>query len=577
MKRKNTNFSGKKLDSHSRKSDLHSHKSDLRNKSDLRISKERGVRPAKFVLQKQNLIPTNISRRDAKLTIPQKDLLTNLNITKRNGKRNGEFSLSKNNSLTPSTKTYYKTKNVSKNKKLLNISRLKGKNIKKYSKSTPYSNIFPDKSTDFACDKVSSKTLSIDDVKNISDRTNAPLSQVVYDTNKYNCLQDALNDVDDKFKAFIQKYNIVADEINAARKHREANAIENRRKRAYKFGGLCELSGGAAARWRRGNFYKDEEEYLYDSNDPDYFSYLAFMRKVSSIEIARLKAKVRRPHYYAAENARRQALAKERRKIYQRRTINACPTKEQILDAWIQRRRSHDDAIRFGSLIEDLECYIDNSLKRSIDGSIIGRNTGIKGWIRENIPILECRYTTVMRYKAAAKKLKQLTDLKDPTPVDIILDSNISGNSMDNLSVNKPLTPCLRQDIGSSIDNININTPKNKESENNISSKLKNNNNRTSETSKITAEKGITTRKELLLTYIPSVEIVRARAIWKEIEKGIGTTSAALFARLDALTNPENIEDSSMLESWKEKYKKKINEKTKTQWWFKRLAQKIIG
>ena len=124
---------------------------------------------------------------------------------------------------------------------------------------------------------------------------------------------------------------------------------------------------------------------------------------------------------------RRRALAAERRKIRDRRTDNACPTKEQILDAWIVRRKSHEDAIRFGSLIEDLECYIDNSLRRDEEGVIVGRNPGVKGWLRENIPVLALQYTTVMRYKAAAKKLKQITELADPTPMDVVLSPRVDA------------------------------------------------------------------------------------------------------------------------------------------------------
>ena len=43
-------------------------------------------------------------------------------------------------------------------------------------------------------------------------------------------------------------------------------------------------------------------------------------------------------------------------------------------------------------------------------------------WLRENIPALALRYTTVMRYKAAAKKLRQVVELPDPIPVAAVLD-----------------------------------------------------------------------------------------------------------------------------------------------------------
>ena len=52
---------------------------------------------------------------------------------------------------------------------------------------------------------------------------------------------------------------------------------------------------------------------------------------------------------------------------------------------------------------------------------------GIKGWLRENVPALALRYATVMRYKAAAKKLRQVVELPDPIPVAAVLDGDGAG------------------------------------------------------------------------------------------------------------------------------------------------------
>ena len=70
---------------------------------------------------------------------------------------------------------------------------------------------------------------------------------------------------------------------------------------------------------------------------------------------------------------------------------------------------------------------------------------------------------------------------------------------------------------------------------------------------------------------VPSVEIVRARAIWEEVVKGVGWSAAALFERLDALTDPVRVEDANMLAAWREKYANEITERTKRKWWLKRL------
>jgi hypothetical protein len=72
-------------------------------------------------------------------------------------------------------------------------------------------------------------------------------------------------------------------------------------------------------------------------------------------------------------------------------------------------------------MVHDLECYVDNSLLRDEDGAIVGRRGGVKAWLQENIPALYVRYTTVMRYKAMAKKLRQVVGLADPVPAEAVL------------------------------------------------------------------------------------------------------------------------------------------------------------
>ena len=164
----------------------------------------------------------------------------------------------------------------------------------------------------------------------------------------------------------------------------------------------------------------------------------------------------------------------------------------------------------------------------------------MKGWLKENIPALALQYTTVMRYKAAAKKLKQITELSDPTPMDVVLPSK------------EVVTEGVKKDYGA--DEI-------------------------SEGGKISLQK-VKSRIPSNRTAggppdgvaeVPSVEIVRARAIWEEIVKGAGRSATALFDRLDALTDPRRVEDANMLAAWREKYEKEITVRTKKTWWLKRL------
>ncbi len=113
----------------------------------------------------------------------------------------------------------------------------------------------------------------------------------------------------------------------------------------------------------------------------------------------------------------RQALAHERRIIRRRTTLNPIPTPEALLAQFGRIRRNPREMLVFGSMLEDLEAYVDNSLVRDPDGTIVGRKGGIKQWLRENCAELGKRYHTVMRYKALAKRFKQVIDLEDPVPV----------------------------------------------------------------------------------------------------------------------------------------------------------------
>ena len=138
-------------------------------------------------------------------------------------------------------------------------------------------------------------------------------------------------------------------------------------------------------------------------------------------ELMRDLRRIRRPFYYAQEVERRRQMAIERRKINRRRTTAAMPTPEELLKAWDERKTSREAMIRLGGMIHDLECYVDNYLKIDENGKVVGRNRGIRGWLRDNIPELSPKYKTLMRYKALAVRLRQLTETKDPTPTSKLL------------------------------------------------------------------------------------------------------------------------------------------------------------
>ena len=318
-------------------------------------------------------------------------------------------------------------------------------------------------------------------------------------------------------QAWLDRYLPVEQAIMADRERRRERRLELRAKRreerARAFGDACEASEGLAVRWRNGEFLAGEEFVRTLLRDGGYLAYLDWARRYSSGRVDALRGSLRRPLYYARENERRRALAAERRKIRRRSTENPCPTKEQILDAWLRVKESHEATVRFGGLIEDLECYLDNSLIRDGDGAIVGRSPGVKGWLKDNLPALWLRYTTVMRYKAAAKKLRQIAGLSDPVPVDRVLAPEGEAK--------EAAGDCGAEDA-------------------------------------------------------PGVAVVRARAVWLEVAAGAGGSPTSLVARIDALVDPERVEDTNMLREWRERYENEITVRTRVKWW-RRLLKRVAG
>jgi len=141
------------------------------------------------------------------------------------------------------------------------------------------------------------------------------------------------------------------------------------------------------------------------------------MRRRIDLHLHRL----RRPSYYETERVRRIGLTEDRRRIRRRTTLNARPTAGQLREAFLHARDSVDNMVRLGSLMEDLECYIDNSLVFGEDGKIIARKGGIRRYIQSEIPDLYKSYKTLMRYKALARRFRQAVGISDPVPAASVL------------------------------------------------------------------------------------------------------------------------------------------------------------
>jgi hypothetical protein len=327
--------------------------------------------------------------------------------------------------------------------------------------------------------------------------------------------------------AWLARYEPVEREIIEAHERRIASRMRNDARRreddARAFGDLCEATEGFAVVWRREGWSVRDMVRWADGDVLTLLTLARWLRVGTTRYIDRAQSRLRRPLYYAQERARREALAEERRRTGGRRTTNPCPTREEILDAWIHRRDSHAAAVRFGSMIHDLECYVDNSLLRDEAGAIVGRRGGVKAWLQENIPALHVRYTTVMRYKAMAKKLRQVVGLADPVPAEAVLAPQAETARTESPNGRGE----VKRDYG-------------------------------------TYE---------ILEKTPDLAVVRARAVWLEVVEGVRGSPTALMERLDALTDPERVEEANMLAAWKAKYENEITVRMKSNWW-RRMAQK---
>ena len=381
--------------------------------------------------------------------------------------------------------------------------------------------------------------------------------------------------------AWLAKYEPVERAILEARERRLRNRAVRRAEGARRFGDLCEASEGLAVAWRRHGFPTGE---MLDWAGGDHFTLWAmapFLRRRATEEVNALRRRLTRPLYYERENERRRALAAERRRIRRRRTENPCPTREDILDAWTHAREGREAMLRFGSLLEDLECYVDHEL-RLTGGRIVGRAPGIKGWLRENIPALALRYTTVMRYKAAAKKLRQIVELPDPIPVATVLDG---ADILDGMA--KGTEEGMR-DYGAekSQDNVRGESEIRERLEARTAVNGTEKQKRDYDAEKFQCGEGMDenmdkTREAGNARGKREVEremaILRARGVYLEAMAGVPDVVTRVLERIDALLDPRRVEEATMLASWRARYARAVTKRTAGKWRDRLFRHRRVG
>ena len=337
--------------------------------------------------------------------------------------------------------------------------------------------------------------------------------------------------------AWLAKYGPIERAILEARERRLRNRAARGAKKARQFGDLCEASEGLAVAWRRRGFPAGEMLDWAGGDRLALWAAAPFLRRCATEEVNALRRRLVRPLYYGRENARRRALAAERRRVRRRRTESPCPTREAILDAWTHAREGREAMLRFGSLLEDLACYVDHGL-RLAGGRIVGRAPGIKGWLRENVPALALRYATVMRYKAAAKKLRQVVELPDPIPVAAVLDGAGApegagaGNGTGAREGTEPKEGT--RDYGAE----------------------KSQGSDAGEARSAPGKSGIERETAIL----------RARGVYLEAMEGVPDVVTRVLERIDALLDPRRVEEATMLASWRARYARAVTRRTVTRW-----------
>ena len=128
-------------------------------------------------------------------------------------------------------------------------------------------------------------------------------------------------------------------------------------------------------------------------------------------------------------------------RINRKTSVNPPPTAEMLEAAWRATRggrRGNPEVLaarlRLGAMLSDLEPVVDQSYIRDEDGTIVGRQPGLRGWIAMHTPNLLPFYKTLMAYKSLADKLRIALGIEEPDTLDGILEL---GKTENKISVNE--------------------------------------------------------------------------------------------------------------------------------------------
>ena len=127
-------------------------------------------------------------------------------------------------------------------------------------------------------------------------------------------------------------------------------------------------------------------------------------KKLAEVESARHEHILAMRRKYYEKDAERRKVESERIRAATPPPANPMPTREMLVHAYVHRHISEEAAIRFGSLVIDLEEHVRKTVAaRSKDGRISGMAGGVREWLKKNCPELASHYHTCQRFKRKAQ------------------------------------------------------------------------------------------------------------------------------------------------------------------------------
>ena len=178
---------------------------------------------------------------------------------------------------------------------------------------------------------------------------------------------------------------------------------------------------------------------------------------------------------------------------------------------------------------------------------------------------LALRYTTVMCYKVAAKKLRQVVELPDPIPVAAVLDG---AGAREGAELKEGM-----RDYGAekSQDNVRGRSRTRERLEARAAVNGVEKQKRDYNAEKLQCGASVDETREVedareRREVARETAILRARGVYLEAMAGVPDVVTRVLERIDALLDPGRVEEATMLASWRARYARAVTGRTAARW-----------